>query len=247
MTIDSHVHSRFTMTLGELVTGIGGPETYCEAVLSGYPILHEEHRDELNRKLLAHYWFREIGQETGELFNFMLARELNEQMPTFNELYRSLDFKFDPLHTIDMHTTGDVDAANLLLSTGSEASDSHVDATGKTRATNSAYPQTQLRNTGDYADSATDTIADNDTSSTDKRSSTGKSDGKSKQTTKTHQYGYAQSPSELLQLWRSNIINVDLSVIDSVSGLFMLIDSDNVHVGQRGYTRYNVPFGLWGW
>lgn len=65
--------------------------------LNNYPIFNESHRNELNKKFLAHFMFREIGAETPDRFNFFLGRKLNEIMPYYNELYRSTCFQYDPL------------------------------------------------------------------------------------------------------------------------------------------------------
>lgn len=57
--------------------------------LDDYPIFNENHRAELNQKIIDHFYFREIGFETAELFNFHLKRMLNEIMPYYNKLYKS--------------------------------------------------------------------------------------------------------------------------------------------------------------
>lgn len=67
--------------------------------LDHYPIFSEEYRPVLNRKIINHFYFREIGQETPDRFNFMLARKLDEIMPYYNKLYMSEMISFDPLAT----------------------------------------------------------------------------------------------------------------------------------------------------
>lgn len=65
--------------------------------LDDYPIFDECHRKELNQKILEHYYFREIGAETPDRFNFYLRRKMNEIMPYYNQLYISEMIKFDPM------------------------------------------------------------------------------------------------------------------------------------------------------
>ena len=48
-------------------------------ILAGYPIFDESHRAELNRKIVNHFWNREIGQETVSLFRLQLRRRLDER------------------------------------------------------------------------------------------------------------------------------------------------------------------------
>ena len=67
--------------------------------LDEYPIFDENHRATLNDKIIAHYYFREIGQETPSRFSFNLRRKLNEIMPYYNQLYESEMIKYDPLFT----------------------------------------------------------------------------------------------------------------------------------------------------
>lgn len=67
--------------------------------LDKYPIFDESYRSVLNQKIINHFWFREIGQETPDRFNFMLMRKLDEVMPYYNKMYESQLMEFDPLAT----------------------------------------------------------------------------------------------------------------------------------------------------
>lgn len=67
--------------------------------LDSYPIWAEEYRQILNNKIIDHFYFREIGQETPDRFNFFLRRKMNEIMPYYNKLYESELIQFDPLAT----------------------------------------------------------------------------------------------------------------------------------------------------
>ena len=63
--------------------------------LNDYPIFDEMYREELNNKILQHFWYREIGQETPDRFNRMLRRKMFEIMPYYNQLYKSTLLEFD--------------------------------------------------------------------------------------------------------------------------------------------------------
>lgn len=67
--------------------------------LESYPIFDENYRSQLNEKIIAHYWYREIGQETPDRFNHYLRTRMNEIMPYYNKLYMSELIKFDPIAT----------------------------------------------------------------------------------------------------------------------------------------------------
>ena len=77
-------------------------ETVAPYIFGDYPIFDEEYRLGLEKKILFHYYMREIGQETEDAFIFYLNRTLNEEMPFFNQLYESELIKFNPFYTQDM-------------------------------------------------------------------------------------------------------------------------------------------------
>lgn len=62
---------------------------YNKIGLADYPIFNENYREELNNKIIRHYYFREIGLETAELFRWYMRREMFEIMPYYNQLYES--------------------------------------------------------------------------------------------------------------------------------------------------------------
>ena len=64
-----------------------------------YPIFDEAYRGVLEKKILRHYYTREIGQETFGLFQLFLSDKMNEIMPYYNQLYESelLKHQIEPL------------------------------------------------------------------------------------------------------------------------------------------------------
>lgn len=66
-----------------------------------FPIFDENYREVLERKILKHYYVREIGAETYGLWKFYLANRLNEIMPYYNKLYNSELLSFNPLYEVD--------------------------------------------------------------------------------------------------------------------------------------------------
>lgn len=68
-----------------------------------YPIYNEDHRTDLEIKILKHYYTREIGAETFALWRFWLNTRLNEIMPKYNELYKAEEITFNKgLNNIDV-------------------------------------------------------------------------------------------------------------------------------------------------
>lgn len=59
--------------------------------LSDYPIWDEGRRDWLNQRIIEHFWYREIGLETPNLFIYYLNVRMRENMPALNPLFAALD------------------------------------------------------------------------------------------------------------------------------------------------------------
>lgn len=75
--------------------------------LKSYPIFDESYRDKLNNKIIEHFYFREIGLETAQLFKRFLNRKMNEIMPLYNQRYISAQIEYDPLKTYDFTETNE--------------------------------------------------------------------------------------------------------------------------------------------
>ena len=59
--------------------------------LNDYPIFSEDYRPILNDKIINHFYFREIGSETADRFNFRLGSKMAEIMPYYNLIYDSYE------------------------------------------------------------------------------------------------------------------------------------------------------------
>lgn len=67
-----------------------------------FPIWSEDHRGELEKKIIEHYYFRQIGFETVGRFKFYLNVRLREIMPRMNKIYQTTLYKYNPIHNYDM-------------------------------------------------------------------------------------------------------------------------------------------------
>lgn len=85
--------------------------------LNDYPIFDESYRAGLNKKIIEHYYFREIGLETFGLFKRFLSRKMNEIMPYYNQLYESEQIQYDPLKTYDLTETSSSSSKSLYNDT----------------------------------------------------------------------------------------------------------------------------------
>lgn len=69
----------------------------------------ESYRPVLCKKILKHYYTREIGAETVGLWMLWLNTKLEEIMPYYNQLYRSELLQFNPMQNINLTRTKDID------------------------------------------------------------------------------------------------------------------------------------------
>lgn len=67
-----------------------------------FPIFDEAYRPILEKKILKHYYTREIATETVGLWKHFLDMRLNEIMPYYNKLYLSELIEFNPLYDVNI-------------------------------------------------------------------------------------------------------------------------------------------------
>ena len=74
-----------------------------------FPIFDENYRSVLEKKILKHFYTREICEETVGLWKLRLDTKLNEIMPYYNKLYKSELLEFNPLYTANLTRTKKTD------------------------------------------------------------------------------------------------------------------------------------------
>lgn len=67
-----------------------------------FPIFDENYRQVLCKKILKHYYTREIAHETVGRWKLALNAKLNEIMPYYNQLYKSELLEFNPFYDVDL-------------------------------------------------------------------------------------------------------------------------------------------------
>lgn len=117
--------------------------------LPPYPVLSEDDRDRINRKIIQRYWFNEIGQETTGQFAWMLNESMNRIMPYYNQLYKA---KIDSLQKLVGEEWG-IDRLTELASsavskdTGTSDGTSQANSNSVTRSLDT--PQARIENLDD--------------------------------------------------------------------------------------------------
>ncbi len=102
-----------------------------------FPIFDEAYRPVIEKKILKHYYTREIATETVGLWKHYLDMRLNEIMPYYNKLYETELLHFNPFYDVDLFT----EANKKGLHSGSENGTSNT-STHETNNTNTIAKST---------------------------------------------------------------------------------------------------------
>lgn len=119
-----------------------------------FPIFDEKYRNVLCRKILKHYYTREICEETVGLWKLRLDTRLNEVMPYFNKLYESELIEFNPMYDTNITRQGNKE------SVGSDNENQTVERTTTANTTNNVDVTENTENTS-YEVHEDDTVETN--------------------------------------------------------------------------------------
>lgn len=164
-----------------------------------YPIWDENHRPELEKKIVEHYAMRQIGFETFGRFKHEVNVRMREIMPYYVDLWKTTQFEYNPIENYSMK----------------EGSEDDVTSSGTSEGSNlekfSDTPQSNLSNLDNYLSSAT--------KSEGKNSSEGKS--KTKHTAWRNGNIGVTTSQQMIQSERDIILNLDKMIIDELKDLFL--------------------------
>lgn len=128
--------SKYTTELRYLI------ENNFDIGLKNYPIFDENYRELLNQKIINHYYFREIGMETAELFKRYLNTTMSEIMPYYNQLYKSELLEFNPFYNVDKTLVSDKNNNSVSDFIGNTTGKNQQNADTENTQTNNGKQQT---------------------------------------------------------------------------------------------------------
>lgn len=210
-----------------------------------FPIFDENYRQVLCRKILKHYYTREIAHETVGRWKLALNAKLNEIMPYYNQLYKSELLEFNPFYDVYLTRSREGSGTSKRTNNNTETNSgisknvSSGSGTSNTDTLNrfSDTPQNSM-DTQDITDSVplttvtkvnedntttnenTDTLTRNDKktgSGTENINNTDKylETIKGKQGTENY--------SSLLKKFRETFLNIDMMIIEDCSDCFFTL------------------------
>lgn len=208
-----------------------------------FPIFDESYRSVLERKILKHFYTREICEETVGLWKLRLNTRLNEIMSYYNKLYKSELLDFNPLYTDNLkreRTTklnskretdnnGEVNTTNNYNSHESESGTTNNNGSnlysdtpqGSLSGVESGTYLTNARKTNDTTTSSSNTSNNSSTNGKIVNSENGSDDFNSTEDYLESVSGYAGvNASDLLKKYRETFLNIDMMIIDNLEDLF---------------------------
>lgn len=188
---------------------------------SSWSIFDEKYRKVLCKKILKHYYTREIGAEVVGLWVMWLNRRMSEIMPYYNQLYESEKLKFDPMTDTDVTTTSNrkIDTennenSNSNSSTTSDSVSRNLYADTPQGALQGVESETYLTNARKISDNSNV----NDVSSFNS-SGNGNSNDDYFENVKGKRGG--ENYSDMLRKYRETFLNIDMMVIEELDDLFL--------------------------
>ena len=188
---------------------------------NSWNIFDEDYRKVLCKKILKHYYTREIGAEVVGLWIMWLNRRMGEIMPYYNQLYESEKLKFDPLNDTDVTTTSNRKIDTENNSTGDSSGSSSSNNTSRDLyadtpqgALNGVESETYLTNARKIMDTGTT----NDSNSYNSSGSGNSNDDYFERVTGKRG---GENYSDMLRKYRETFLNIDMMVIKELDDLFL--------------------------
>lgn len=105
---------------------------------STVPFFDESYRKQLCKKILKHYYLREIGCETVGIWKLWMNTKLEEIMPYYNQLYKTELYKFDPISDVEESRTYTKNDVHKIDRTGSNTNHTSGSVSNENEGTNSS-------------------------------------------------------------------------------------------------------------
>lgn len=232
--------TKLTLELREIVDNVENP---VDIWAFDYPSFYQgDEKKAFERKVIDHYYFRQIGQETVGRWLHMFRSRIRDIMPYYIQLYESEKFMKeieDPFATVDYTETYEEESTGQASGTASGTASGRDSSTHNDTATTtedkehriSDTPQGSIENLDSYLTQASQddstvqnnsegTTSGNSSSESSSTSST-ESSGTVKHTlTKKGAMGVTTFGHDMIE-YRQSFLNIDLMVINELNDLFL--------------------------
>ena len=239
--------SKYTMELREIFTPIKfNPPLYTRGEVEGWFKDYELsdyltqnqistidragiwNKDKLAKKIVNHYFMREIGFETISLFKHYSKITMDEIMEKYLPLIYSASIEYDPLVNVDYTETFERTAETEGNIDNTGTSNSNSTNNSSSLGINSDTPQGQISKEtileGKYA---TSTAGSENESSIEDETRTSSSSESTSNTNENYRKnvkgnsGVSATAQKMIEQYRDNIITIDKDIIKELNILFM--------------------------
>ena len=185
-------------------------------------------KDKLAKKIVDHYYMREIGFETPSLFRHYAKVAMQEIMEEKLPIIYSASIKYDPLVNVDYTETftRNIDNENTSNSTSNGTSSSNSNSSSLN--VSSDTPQGQISKTsilaGNYASStgaSENEISDSTENETETNATLNANTKEDYSKNVKGNSGVSATAQKMIEQYRENIIAIDRDIIKELNSLFM--------------------------
>lgn len=181
-------------------------------------------KEKLAKKIVDHYYMREIGFETPELFKHYAKLTMNEIMESKLPLIYTTALEYDPLVNVDFTETFNRTTEGEGENKGNSKSNAKNNASGLN--INSDTPQGQINKesilNGNYATNTS--ASETESNITDETNTSSSLTNKNKEEFTRHlkgNQGISATYQAMIKQFRENIVSVDREIINELQTLFM--------------------------
>lgn len=212
--------TRLTLELRELVDNVDNPVDIWDF---DYPSFYTgDDKKTFERKVIDHYYFRQIGQETPGRFLHCFRSRIREIMPYYIKMYESVKLMDDlenPFDNVDVVETFEEESMGQSTGQSSGADNRSITEDREHRFSNT--PQGSIENLDDYMTEAyMDDTNNRETLETSGESSS-QSSGTVKHTlTRKGNQGVNTYAHDIME-YRKSLIDVDMMIINNLQDLFL--------------------------
>ena len=164
-----------------------------------YPIWKEEHRKELEKKIIEHYYNQQIGFETWGRFKFELNVKMREIMPYYIDIYKTTQYEYNPIENYSMREEF-IDVNEGTAKSGSKSTERFSDT-----------PQSSIDNLDNYMTTATKNEGEGNSESKTNNNHSGWRKGNIGVTT----------TQQMIEQERKVTLNLDVMIIEELQPLFL--------------------------
>ena len=187
-----------------------------------FPFYDENKRLSFEQKFIRHFYMREIAHETFGIWKLALRDWLSIEMPYYNKLYETVELQYQPFDEVNYTKSGTTNySGNTINNNVNDRSENN--STNSTSILNDT-PQNNINSIENgYMTSLTKNNINERNTAHNEENGTSKIINNGQTNESVRGKVSSKSYAQMVEEYRSAIINVDKMVLDAMNVLFMQI------------------------